>query len=229
MGTFTLNWMNSKFKQFKKSYNNVGFRKFIKHALYVRHEELLNAGYLDKQKVFSFKNSLQIVPIGKKDQDVLFEFHRKSKSCELYPKNRIDRYFASDCKCFIALRNNKFVGHMWWGNKKMSFKYCDPALRYVGETFELKDDDVLAVDFFIIPAERGSGTALEFLSKVWLALNTLGYNRCFGLVQPQNRAARWIYKLFGFTDLQRIAVHRIFNYFVLNNKKFYLSPHSLSS
>jgi hypothetical protein len=126
------------------------------------------------------------------------------------------------------MKNNEFIGHMWWGDREMRFARCDPSLRYVGETYELKDDDSLGVDLFIVPGERGSGTALEFFSKLSIALNDLGYNRHLGVVQPGNRSARWLYKLFGSKDLQKIVVHRILNYLVLIGKKLYISPHHFS-
>jgi len=206
----------------------MGLIKFLKHALYVRHEELLIEADLNKVKESSFKDALDILTIKKEQQDFLLECYRKSNTYELYHENRIKRYFASGCKCFIAMKKDKFIGHIWWGDNKMSFKYCDPALRYVGETFKLKNNVALAVDFFITPEERGSGTAVEFLSKVWITLNKFGYDRSFGLVQPHNRAARWTYKLLGCIDFKTIVVHRIFNYLVLIDKKLYLSPHSLS-
>lgn len=223
-----LNWLNRKFKRLKKTYKTVGFKKFLKNLFYKKHEEILIGVDLNKRPEFSSKKDLKIQRIGIKDQNVLLDFYRTSNSSELYPISRIENCFASGGKCFIAMRKNKIIGHFWWGNNKMNFKYLDPASRNVGDTFGLKDDDALAIDFFIIPEERGQGTVLEFFPKVLIELNKLGYQRCFGLVLPDNRGARWTYKLLGHIDFKRIVLHRILNYIVLIDKKIYFSPPFLS-
>jgi GNAT superfamily N-acetyltransferase len=218
----------SRFKQFKITCEEVGLKKMCKHAFYVRHEEIFSGGDIDIHKRFPFKNGLTVLAMERKDLDVLSEYYLKA-DCGLYPKSRIERYFENDCKCFIAMKNDDFVGHWWWGGREMKFASCDPSLRYVGETCELKDYDAFGVDFFLVPEKRGSGIALEFFSKILLSLNELGYKRHFGLVQSHNHGARWLYKLFGFKDLQTIVVHRVLNYVVLIDKKLYFAPHHLSS
>lgn len=216
-------------KRFTAALKTVGLKKFLKYAFYVKHEELLIEGDFSKLKEISYKDTLHLLHIEKGQQAELLEYYMQSDSNELYNKSRISRYFTSGFKCFIALKKGKFTGHLWLADNKVNFKHSDPALRYIGETFELLDGDALAVDFFIIPNERGGGTALEFLAKAYVILTEQGYKRCFGLVQTQNKGARWTYKIMGHVESKKLIVHRVFNYLVLIGKKLYLSPHSLSS
>ena len=214
--------------QLIKTVKTLGLKKFIKHALYVRHEESVIGGVFNEMKKLSDKETLQLQTIRKEQQNDLFEYYKQSNIDGQFPRSRIERYFANGCKCIIALKDNRFIGHMWWCDNKINFKNSDPVLRYMGETFTLKDEDSLAVDFFIIPEERGGGTVFEFLFRVYMKLSKLGYTSCTGMVRQHNKAARWTYILMGHVEYKKIVVHRIFNYLVLINKKLYFSPHSLS-
>jgi hypothetical protein len=218
------NGIIKKIKRLQKTCKEIGYIQFIINLFYKSHEEILAWGDLNKRTEFSFRNNLTLQSIEKKHQDILLNFYRESNSSDLYPGSRIDNYFANDFKCFIAKRENKIIGHVWWGDNRSTYVKCDPSLRYIGETFGLKEGDVLAIDFFIVPEERGGGTAIDCFYNTLISLNELGHNRLFGLVQPNNRGARWTYKLLGFIDIKKIVVHRILNYIVLIDRKIYLSP-----
>lgn len=204
-------------------------KHFLKHALYVRREEILNEGYLGAPSEYDSRETLVIREIEEKEREVLTSFYEESNLRDLYTEERIGRYFSNGCKCHVAMKLDRVVGHLWWGGRDLKFKYCDPALRFIGDRYNMGKEDIVAVDFFVLPEERGSGTSLEFMSKVWRSLHELGYNRCLGTVAPNNRGARWTYKLLGHRDLRKIVIHRIFNYFVLIDGKLYFSPHVLSS
>lgn len=203
--------------------------KFLKHALHFRREEILNEVYLGTSSGFDSRDTLVIREIEKKEREILTRFYEETNLSDLYTEERIGRYFSNGCRCHVALKRGKIVGHLWWGGRDLKFKYCDPALRFIRDRYNLREEDIVAVDFFVLPEERGSGTSLEFMSKVWQSLHGLGYNRCFGTVAPSNRGARWTYKLLGHRDIGKIVIHRIFNYIVFIDGKLYFSPHALSS
>ena len=79
------------------------------------------------------------------------------------------------------------------------------------KNFLKQNDDVLGIDFFILPEERGDGRALEFYAKVCRQLNQLGYQHMFGSVLSDNRAARWIYDLLGLEVIKKVTIHRLLN------------------
>jgi len=203
--------------------------KFLKHALYVRREEILLEGNFGNLCEYVINDTLVIREIEAKDQETLSRFYAESKLSDLYTKERIQRYFSNGCRCHVAKRGERIIGHIWWGGHDMKFRSCDPALRYFKDSFKPGIKAVIGVDFYIVPEERGRGTALEFMHKMWQRLQGLGYEQWLGTVSPDNRGARWTYKLLGYQDVRKIVIHRIFNYFVFIGGELYFSPHSHSS
>lgn len=216
-------WLSNKLRSLKNTYKNISIKRFLKKSIYTRREEILSIRDLSKKLNFPLRDDLKIQAIEKEDLQLLIDFYKKNDQQKLYPKNRIEKYFVSNCKCFIAKKNDKIIGHAWWGNNKIIFKFDDPPLKYACEKIDLKHDDAIGVDFFLIPEERGGGIALDFLSKVQIALNDLGYNRMYGLVNSQNRAARWTYKIIGNNDLETIVIHNLFRYIAIINNRMYLN------
>ena len=100
----------------------------------------------------------------------------------------------------------------WWGTKQSDYKNCLPILRYLHKNFLKQNDDVLGIDFFILPEERGDGIALEFYAKVCRKLNHFGYKQMFGSVLSDNRSARWTYNLLDQAIIQKVTILRLFVY-----------------
>lgn len=218
-------YLNKKLKRLKSAYKRIGFKNLLKKAIYARSEELMLEKDLSEEATISFKNKLKIQSIEKKHMDVLLKLYKQSGIYDGNPTSYISRYFKNNCKCFIATINNNFIGHIWWGNNKMSFEFDDPDFKFIRDEIELKDDDVYMWDFFIVSKERGSGISIELLSKVFLAIKKLGYNRIVGFV-PVTEVfipARWTYKLLGCKEIKRIVVRKFFTFLVFKGKRLYFN------
>jgi len=219
------------FNKVKKSINlfkELGLRKFLKNFLYAKREEVLTLVDLGSLKVFSSKVPLEIRCLKSTDRTFLHDLYRNNGMDKIYSQERIDRYFENNYICYLAYKEGKFIGHAWFGNDQMNAKRSDPALRYVKEAF-YRTEDILGVDYYILPEERGGGNSLSFMSMVFNALREQGYKRCLGTVHPDNRPARWTYKVLGYKELRTVVIKRIFNYFVAIENRVYFSPHYLSS
>lgn len=220
--------LNKKFELIKKAYKHNGLTKLLKKSIYVRTEELINEIDINAERRVSLKNELEIQSMEEKHMEDLLEIYKQADIYDDDPRDLISRYFKNNCKCFIATRNNNFIGHTWWGNNKMRFEFDSPDFRFIRDEIELKDDDAYMWDFFIVPKERSGGYAFEFMSKVLLALNKEGYNRVTGCVPltPVFRSARWIYSLLGAKEVKRIVVRKIFAYMlVFKGKRLYFNKH----
>lgn len=199
-------------KQTHKSYKSLGLIKFITHALYIKQETLLLLKNLDELSPYESLQSLAIASVDKENKVDLIEFYRSANISIGSPETLIDNYLDDGCKCFIAIKNEKLIGFLWWGDKPSDVKHCLPILRYIHKKILKKNDDALGIDFFILPAERGGGAALEFYAKACRKLNHLGYKHIFGTVLSDNRPARWTYNLLGLTVINKITIHRLLIY-----------------
>src|SRR6056297_2039554 len=199
-------------KQAYKSYQSLGLINFIKHAFYIKQEALLLLKELDKLSPYESLNKLQIHSFDKNTKADLIEFYNLSKISIVTPELLIENYMNDDCKCFFATKNEKLIGFLWWGDKQTDVRHCLPILRYIHKKVLKKNNDALGIDFFILPEERGGGTALEFYAKACRQLNHLGYNCFLGTVLSDNRPARWTYNLLGLTVIKKLTIHRLLIY-----------------
>jgi GNAT superfamily N-acetyltransferase len=127
----------------------------------------------------------------------------------------------NDYTCFIARCKGSIIGYVWWCDFNVSSKFHDLDVKVIRDTIKLKDDDVYCSDYFISPEYRGGGNSNEFFCKVLSALKEIGYNRALGVVPAQNRAARWTYKIVGYSEIKSIADRRLFTYIVLKDRELY--------
>lgn len=195
-----------------RSYKSLGWKDFVKNGLCVKYEMLLVEKNLNEQSIYSSRNNLEVLAIEKEQKHKIIEFYKKTDHQVVDPAVLADRYFANGCKCLIAVKNNNIIGCFWWGDSSSEFEKTVPELSFFRGRINLEMDDAVGVDFFILPEERGGGAALEFYSKTCAVLRELGYNRLFGLVSPENRAARWTYKLLGHVELRTVVVYKVLNY-----------------
>lgn len=128
----------------------------------------------------------------------------------------IHDYFERGYPGFLAFLNGEIIGSIWWIDG--SFDHPD-LLTF---NIELEENDMYGFNFFIPPEHRGKANAVEFLHMVFLALKELGYQRFWGVVDPQNISARWLYKLVGFKDIKKISQFRFLHFFLIMDKTIYL-------
>jgi len=167
---------------------------------------------LKDRSPFEDKNDLEIILVGNAEINNLVKFYEKSEAFNINAKDLVRSHFEDNCQCFIAKRQNKIIGFLWWADIRSPFKSCRPLDRYARYNLGMTSQDALGIDFFILPAERGNATALEFYAKACKKLNEFGYEQFYGTVLPDNRAARWTYNVLGLTETKKISAHRILLY-----------------
>jgi len=199
-------------KQTYKSYKSLGFINFITHAFYLKQEALLLIKDLNELSPYESLNNLQIHSLHESKKGDLLKFYNLANISIVNPELLIENYLNDGCKCFFATKRNQIIGFLWWGDKQSDFKNCLPILRHIQKKILKKNDDVLGIDFFILPEERGDQRALEFYAKVCRKLNNLGYKHIFGTVLSNNRAARWTYNLLGLTIIKKVTIIRLLIY-----------------
>lgn len=199
-------------KQTYKSYQSLGFMNFIKNAFYIKQESILLIKELNEPSPFESHKKIEIHSFDKSKKNELLKFYNLANISALNPEILIENYLNAGHKCFLATKEDRIIGFFWWGGKQSDFKNCLPILRYVHKNVLKQNDDVLGIDFFILPEERGDGRAPEFYAKVCRQLNRLGYKHILGTVLSDNRAARWTYHVLGLTEKKRIIAHRILLY-----------------
>lgn len=199
-------------KQTYKSYKSLGFINFITHAFYIKQEALLLIKDLNELSPYESLNKIQIHSLHKSKQGELVKFYNLANISIVNPELLIKNYLKDGCKCFFATKNDKIIGFLWWSDKQSDLKNCLPILRYIHKNVLKKNDDVLGIDFFILPEERGDGRALEFYAKVCRKLSQLGYKHIFGTVLSDNRPARWTYNLLGLTVIKKVTINRLLIY-----------------
>lgn len=196
-------------QQTSKSLKTLGIKKFISHAIYFKQEPILIIKDLNSRSPFEDKNSLEVIPVNIEEQDNLINFYEKSEAFIFNSKDLVRNHFEDNCQCFIAKKQNKIIGFLWWADINSPFNSCTPVIKHVRYNVGMTAQDALGIDFFILPEERGNATALEFYAKACKQLNDLGYKQFYGMVLPENRAARWTYNVLGLTETKKISAHRI--------------------
>jgi len=107
---------------------------------------------------------------------------------------------------FVAFKDDELVGFYWWTDASM-----DPhhELRNVALGVELGPGDAYGTDFYVAERHRGGGRASDFLYQIETALRERGFERLWGTVEVNNRAARWTYATRGYADQWTVAGRRL--------------------
>jgi GNAT superfamily N-acetyltransferase len=192
-----------------RSCRNLGMKRFISHAIYFKQESILIFKELNDRSPFEEKNSLELSLVSHEEINDLVEFYEKTEAFNFDAKGLVRSHLEENCQCFIAKKQNRIIGFLWWADINSPFKSCRPLLRYARYNVGMTAQDALGIDFYIPPEERGKATALEFYAKACKKLYELGYERFYGTVLSDNRAARWTYDVLGLTETKKISAHRI--------------------
>ena len=196
-------------QQTYKSLKTLGIKKFISDAVYFKQEPILLIKDLTTRSPFENKNSLEVIPVNNDEKFNLINFYDESEAFIFNSKDLVRSHFEDNCQCFIAKKKNIIIGFLWWADINSPFNSCSPVIRHIRYNAGMTGQDALGIDFFVLPEERGNATALEFYSKACKQLYDRGYTRLYGMVLPENRAARWTYNVLGLTETKKISAHRI--------------------
>lgn len=120
---------------------------------------------------------------------------------------RFTRYVKQGFRGFVGYRGEELVGYYWWVDSDVPTLF--PDLRKLGLELQLGAGDVYGSDFFLLEKHRGGGVAADFLFKVESSLRDRGYLRLWGYVASDNRPARWVYGVRGYTPMWTIRRRKI--------------------
>lgn len=223
-------YLNKKFQKAKRYYRQFGikktFAKVIKTLFSKIYSRRVSYIVLEKNLAeevkFPMDRKIRIQRIEESHLGILKELCERwnHQDTGIISFAAINDYFESGYHGFIAFLNDDIIGYFWWVDNRIKYKKNHPD--FFTFNIEPRDKETYGFSFYMSPEYRGNGNAVEFLYKVLLALNKLGYNRVFGLVDPENTPARWLYKLVGFKDVRRITECRFLYFLLFMNKIIFL-------
>lgn len=145
---------------------------------------------------------LRLEDLGPEHLPALSELNRIRKRPHV--DRRFEHNVAAGFHGFVAFKGEELIGYYWWVDAENSVRY--PDLDKLGLEIELGPGDVYGSDFYVLEEHRGGGVAADCLFKIESALRDRGYERLWGYVVSDNRPARWIYSLRGYTPMW--VIHR---------------------
>lgn len=217
--------MNKRFQKLINLYRKFGLKKaciLLFHILiskiYRKNDDLLLLMDLNKEIKFSGKSRIQIQSIENHHFPLLIQFNKKYREAQRI--TYLTGYQKNGYKGYLAFINNELIGYMWWVDNKIIPTKNHPSIF----RFELclKDDDIYWFDLFIVPNYRGSGYAVEFISKITFELRKLGYNRAMGLVASDNRPAKLFYFICGNKIVKHFISYEWFSLFLFQDEKIFI-------
>jgi RimJ/RimL family protein N-acetyltransferase len=206
----------------------IGITGLLKRLVYSRHEEIMQEIDLQKELRFTAKHRLTMHDIEEQHIPRLASLRKQAGIGGEDPAADLHEYLNNGCHGFMAELEEEIIGYIWWGDHKTNFSFDVKGYEYYVKELGISPGDVYGFDFFIVPAYRGKGYAIEIIGNNLKALKNLGYKRDYGYVHKDNVAARWIYKIIGFRDVKKIVVRRVFLYFLFKNSKLFIDPSGLN-
>lgn len=212
---------------FQKKRSLAELIKLFKKAIYSYNEEIILVKDLGDLTRFSLKNRLQVESIEKKYLPTLEVLSKQVGYGGRDPLRKLNEYLDNSCNGLIAKLNGEIIGCIWWGDNKMKSNFSSIISRFYVKEIKLTLSETYGFNFLIAPQYRGSGHAIEFLTKFLSVLRDFGYKRTFGFVASDNLPARWIYMLAGYKEIRKVKVHRILQFIVFRNKKIFFDKEAL--
>lgn len=224
-------------KRFKEAYKYLGFREFLKNALYHRQVEIIiHMKDLNEEAKFCLKNKIEIESLKKMHLHALLDLtfpndpyaHYDVDEWREWLLTKFTQFFENDCKGFAARLEGNLIGYSWYWNSKMGSAFTfwpEYTIMINMIKIMMKNNDLIGFDLFIDHKNRGDGKAIEFVFKSFFVLRHLGYNRLFGWTYAHNRPAMWTYKVIGYKEVKRIVVRRILIFIVFYGNKPSFDPH----
>jgi hypothetical protein len=150
-------------------------------------------------------DGLRVEELEERHLPALYEFNRArcNSAADRRTAARVERGYRG----FVAHVGDELVGYYWWVDRDIEPDHGDIA-RY-GLEIDLQPDEVYGFDYFLLEQHRGGGNSMEFLYKVESALRDLGYRTLWGYVIADNKPARWLYGLRGYTSVRRSSARRV--------------------
>lgn len=108
---------------------------------------------------------------------------------------------------FAVTRGGEVLGDMWYaGRADSAATALHPDLAML--EIDPGKDGVYLWDTYVNEAERSTNVALSLLSLSLHKLRENGFSRAYGYVWADNRPAHFVYRIFKFKELKRIAADR---------------------
>jgi GNAT superfamily N-acetyltransferase len=116
------------------------------------------------------------------------------------------RYFEG-ARGFAAEYKGEIVGYVFYvEGTDTPHRQIHTDLHWLG--LSPKRGELYAFDYFLIEPARGIGA--RFVRAVQDEHYRLGYTATYGWVLSTNRAALWLYRTTGWTEISRVIEHRLF-------------------
>ncbi len=119
----------------------------------------------------------------------------------------VRNYLDNGYRTYLGFRGDELIGLFWWVDRQIDAQHPDLVLHQL----RLGDRDAYGFSYFLAPEHRGGGTASEFISKVFVELDKVGYERIWGWVLAENLPARWLFSLVGYEEVRSMRFRTFFS------------------
>jgi GNAT superfamily N-acetyltransferase len=225
--------MTEIFQRIKKLYSQFGLTKFITTILsaliskvFAINVDIVSFVSLADLRDYSGPQRLKISPL-KEDSMRMFKEFCQNTDCTLKNRKVLNSYLQNKFNGFIATLDKRIIGYFWWVDNQIPPTRNHPHLIRYG--IKLMDSEVYTFDFFIRPKYRGGGNAVEFLTTVQFKLKELGFEKVYGQVFADNKAARWLYSLIGNKPIKTVRSYRILKLILISNNRIFIRNNKMYS
>jgi GNAT superfamily N-acetyltransferase len=150
---------------------------------------------------------LKVEALGREHLPSLSELNRVREEPEadaLFLDNLDRGLFGS-----VGLRGGEVVAYVWWVDAADAHRHRD--LAWLGPALDLGPKDLYSSDTYVLPDQRGGGTATSLLYGAELELHERGYKRVFGFIDEGNEAALRFWPTRGYFPTQVVERRWIFS------------------
>jgi hypothetical protein len=176
----------------------------LRAQLYERERHLVLEKDLREIVVPLRHGQVRIEDLGQRHLPALGELNRERE--DLTGDVRFAGDLAHGYGCFGAFKDEQLVGFYWWADATMP---AHRELRAVARGVQLGRGDVYGTDFYVGERHRAGGTAADFVFQIETALRERGFERLWGTVDVNNRAARWTYGARGYEERWAVVGTRV--------------------
>lgn len=196
--------------------------KILRRALYDTHDELIFERDLNKEFNISYDDNVVIQQINEDNADTLVDFYQQYDLGGRNPAYVVKHCLELHHKCYVALKADKIMGYVWWGDQEAIFDRQDPDEKFLDDgIITLLPGELYVFFVFVSPEFRSRNTAIKFMLSFVDELKKDSYAKLYGYVAANNLPAYYIFKLLGADIKRRIPVQRICLFLMFKNKKFY--------
>lgn len=161
------------------------------------------------------KHKLTIKEIDESNKDALIKFAQENFNNNMYV-NWIFYFIKNEYRGRVALLHDEIIGYLWWWTHDQGVHPPPEILFY---NVKVKKGDAYGFNFFIAPQFRGHGNSIEFLSRHFSMLRSLGYKNSTGIHGTDSLPVSWTYRLVGFKETRIFPVYAFFGHRLVFNEK----------